>query len=255
LFKKPRKQRKIRNNEYYNMQEKLDEIYRQSLNGKKFRNLMELITTEENIQLAFRNLKKNKGSKTKGTDGKAIDSIKEKHIKQYITYIQNKFKNYIPNTVRRVEIPKSNGKIRPLGIPTIADRIVQQCILQILEPICEAKFSNNSYGFRPNRNTENAVAKVMNNMQHKHMYYCIDIDIQGFFDNVNHGKLIKQIWTIGIQDKTLIKIISKILKSKIELPNGEVVINSKGTPQGGIISPLLSNIVLNERATRSHITA
>jgi group II intron reverse transcriptase/maturase len=111
-----------------------------------------------------------------------------------------------------------------------------------LEPICEAKFFRHSYGFRPHRNTHHAKARFEHLINISGLYHCVDVDIKGFFDNVNHGKLLKQIWSIGIKDKALISIISKILKVEIE---GEGI-PKKGTPQGGILSPLLSNIVLNE---------
>jgi group II intron reverse transcriptase/maturase len=112
----------------------------------------------------------------------------------------------------------------------------------VLEPICEAKFHNHSYGFRPNRATSHAIARTMSLMNNSQLHYVVDIDVKGFFDNVNHSKLLKQMWTMGIRDKNLISIIGKILKSKI----AGIGIQDKGTPQGGIISPLLSNIVLNE---------
>lgn len=122
------------------------------------------------------------------------------------------------------------------------DRIIQQCIKQVLEPICEAKFHKHSYGFRPNRATTHAIARSNFLLYKSELHYVVDIDIKGFFDNVNHTKLKKQMWNLGIQDKNLISIIGKILKSEIQ----GIGIPTKGTPQGGIISPLLSNIALNE---------
>ncbi|MGL4452875.1 MAG: reverse transcriptase domain-containing protein, partial [Sarcina sp.] len=224
------------------MQDTFDEIYLNSCNNHKFVNLMDYITSENNILLAYRNIKNNKGSTTVGTDNKNIESLKKLSSDEFVTLIQNKFANYIPKSVRREEIPKQNGKLRPLGIPCIDDRIIQQCIKQILEPICEAQFHKHSYGFRPNRSTSHAIARCMSLMNRAKLHYVVDVDIKGFFDNVNHSKLKKQLWKLGIRDKNLLKIIGKILKSKIE----GIGTPTKGTPQGGIISPLLSNVVLNE---------
>ncbi|WP_199083932.1 MULTISPECIES: group II intron reverse transcriptase/maturase [unclassified Sporosarcina] len=240
------KKSKLRNAEYYHMQDTFDMLHEQSNNGSSFKNLMSMISSVENIKLAYRNIKKNTGSKTAGVDGRTIDHISKLTEEQFVGFVRNKLRDYKPKAVRRVEIPKPNGKIRPLGIPAIWDRIVQQCILQILEPIVEAKFSGRSHGFRPNRSVENAIAQSYRLMQNSKMSYVIDIDIKGFFDNVSHSKLLKQMWAMGIQDKNLLTIISKMLKAKIKLPNGRIIENDKGTPQGGILSPLLSNIVLNE---------
>lgn len=232
----------LRHNEYYGMQERLDELYQQSLTGKKFTQLYEEIVAEKNILLAYRNIKGNTGSKTKGTDNLSISNIARMTNEQVIAMVRNRLARYKPHAVRRVEIPKPNGKLRPLGIPTISDRLIQQCILQILDPICEAKFHNHSYGFRPNRNTEHAIAMMYKMINQWGLHYVVDIDIKGFFDNVNHGKLLKQMWTTGIRDKRLLCIISAMLKAEIQ----GIGVPDKGTPQGGILSSLLSNIVLNE---------
>ncbi|EDT23168.1 group II intron reverse transcriptase/maturase [Clostridium perfringens] len=241
------KNNKLRHNEYYNMQSIYDELYQKSKNGCKFKKLMKYITCENNIKLAYRNIKNNTGSKTYGTDFINIKDIEKISVEEFVQIIQRKFDNYQPKLVKRVEIPKEGSdKTRPLGIPTMYDRIIQQCIFQVLEPICEAKFYEHSYGFRPNRSVEQAIAQIHRNMQISHLHYCIDVDIKGFFDNVNHSKLLKQMWTLGIQDKKLLAIIRKIIKAPIKMPDKTICYPTKGTPQGGILSPLLSNIVLNE---------
>lgn len=159
-----------------------------------------------------------------------------------IAYVRKRLQNFHPHAVRRVEIPKPDGRKRPLGIPTIEDRIIQQCIKQVLEPICEAKFYKHSYGFRPNRSAHHAVARAMFLVNIAKYRYVADVDIKGFFDNVDHGKLLKQLWTLGIRDKRLLCVLSKMLKAPVY---GEGV-PAKGVPQGGILSPLLANVVLNE---------
>lgn len=236
------KKQKLRNNEYYNIQNTFDLLYKQSENNCKFKNLYDYIIEPNNILLAYRNIKTNKGSDTKGCDKENIDNYKHLNSEDIVRIVKEKLANYKPRKVRRVMIPKPNGKLRPLGIPSFIDRLIQQCILQVLEPICEAKFYAHSYGFRPNRSTKHAYARATTLVNQGHNYYSVDVDISGFFDNVNHGKLLKQMWHLGIRDKRLLTIISKILKAEID---GEGI-PTKGTPQGGILSPLLSNIVLNE---------
>lgn len=240
------KQKKLRHSEYYDLQPTFDKLYSDSQNGKIFTNLLEIISSEENIRLAYRNIKKNGGSSTTGIDKLSIKDIENMSIESYVNIIKRKLTWYKPKPVKRVEIPKPNGKMRPLGIPTIVDRLVQQCILQVLEPICEAKFFERSNGFRPNRSAEQAIAQCYKMIQLQNLHFVVDIDIKGFFDNVNHSKLIKQMWNLGIRDKKLLCIIKEMLKAPIVMPDGKVVYPTKGTPQGGILSPLLSNIVLNE---------
>ncbi len=241
---KAQKKAKLRHAEYYDFQGIQDKLYADSQKGKEFKHLVEIIALPENIRLAYRNIKANHGSKTAGTDGRTIKDLERLSDEKLVALVQRKLDWYQPQSVRRVEIPKGNdpAKVRPLGIPTILDRLIQQCVLQILEPICEAKFHEHSYGFRPNRCQEHAIALVYKNIQVSHCYFVVDIDIKGFFDNVNHGKLLKQMWTLGIRDKKLLSIVSAMLKAEV----AEIGFPEKGTPQGGIISPLLSNIVLNE---------
>lgn len=240
----------LRHAEYYGMQETFDELYQKSKNGEVFKNLMDLILSQNNILLAYRNIKANGGSYTAGTDNQNITDIGSKspdEVVEKVRFIVTGSKHgYRPKPVRRKDIPKPNGKTRPLGIPCIWDRLIQQCIKQILEPICEAKFSNNSYGFRPNRSVEHAINRTYTMLQRMNLHYVIEFDIKGFFDNVNHSKLIKQMWSLGIQDKRLIFVIRRILKATIKMPDGSLIEPHKGTPQGGIISPILANIALNE---------
>ena len=241
---KAQKKAKLRHAEYYDFQEIQDKLYADSQKGREFKHLVEIITLPENIRLAYRNIKANRGSKTAGTDGRTIKDLEKLSDEKLVALVQRKFNWYEPQSVRRVEIPKDNDPVkkRLLGIPTILDRLIQQCVLQVLEPICEAKFHDHSYGFRPNRSQEHAIALVYKNIQLSHYYFVVDIDIKGFFDNVSHGKLLKQMWTLGIRDKKLLSIISAMLKAEV----AGIGFPEKGTPQGGIISPLLSNIVLNE---------
>jgi len=240
------KQKKLRHSEYYDLQDVFDGLYAKSQSNGIFNDLMGIIRSEENIRLAYRNIKRNGGSNTAGVDGRTIKDIEKMSADEYVNLVQRKLMWYKPKAVRRVEIPKPNGKTRPLGIPTMIDRLVQQSILQVLEPICEAKFFERSNGFRPNRSAEHAIAQCYKMIQIQSLHFVVDIDIKGFFDNVDHPKLIRQMWNIGIRDKTLLCIIKEMLKAPITMPNDETVYPTKGTPQGGILSPLLSNIVLNE---------
>ncbi|CQR58025.1 group II intron reverse transcriptase/maturase [Paenibacillus riograndensis] len=228
--------------DYYNMTGTFTELYERAKNKGKFSKLNDIVTSRENILLAYRTIKSNKGSRTAGTDGKTIEDIKVETDEAIVNLIRQKLLNYRPKKVRRVFIPKPNGKQRPLGIPCILDRIVQQCFKQVLEPIAEARFYKHSYGFRPMRATHHAIARVQHLINFNRLHYIVDIDIKGFFDNVNHTRLIKQLWNMGIRDRKVLRIISKMLKAEIEGEGRP----TKGTPQGGILSPLLSNIVLND---------
>lgn len=236
----------IRNLDYYGLQQKYDELYEQSKTNKSFTKLFDLIISEENIVLAYRNIKTNTGSQTAGVDKRTIKDLEKLTTEKLVEMVRKRLYNYRPYGVKRVEIPKPDGNKRPLGIPCIIDRLIQQCILQVLEPICEAKFYERSNGFRPNRSAENAIAQVYKMIHQQDLHFIVSVDIKGFFDNVNHKKLMQQLWNIGIRDKKVLSIIKAILKAPIHMPDGAICNPDKGTPQGGILSPLLANIVLND---------
>lgn len=167
----------LRHSEYYDLQNKFDDLYQRSLDGERFQNLMDDILSKENILLAYRNIKTNKGSQTPGIDKttmKDVAKLTPDKVVEKVRFITvESVHGYRPKPVRRKEIPKPNGSTRPLGIPCIWDRLVQQCIKQVLEPICEAKFSNNSYGFRPNRCAEHAIAETHRLLQRSKLGYVL----------------------------------------------------------------------------------
>lgn len=212
---------------------------------RKVETSMELlgkVLSKENLNKAYKQVYKNKGAS--GVDGVTVDElfsyIKE-HKEEILWQIEKR--KYKPQPVRRVYIPKENGKLRKLGIPNVIDRVLQQAIVQVLTPIYEEQFSDSSYGFRPGRSCEQAVIKVLEYLNDGYDWI-VDIDLQSFFDEVNQDKLIGIIRRT-IKDGNLVSLIRKFLQSGV-MENGVVSATKKGTPQGGNLSPLLSNIMLNE---------
>lgn len=232
----------LRNNEYYYMQELFDELHKRSRRKDMFYELMKHVTNQRNLRLAYRNIKNNKGSKTAGISGKSMTYIANMKLKDYLKRITQTIMNYKPPMIKRVGIPKTNGKIRQLGIMEPLEKVIEQAILQVLTPIVNAKFHNNSNGFIQQRGCHRAISQMTHYINKEKLYFVVDIDIKGFFDNINHGKLLKQLWTLGIRDKNLLSIISKMLKAEVR----DVGVSEKGIPQGGILSPLLANVNLNE---------
>lgn len=232
------------------MKQTLDFLYEKSKEGIAFTGLVEAMVNEVTIVTAIHNIKSNKGSKTAGVDQMKMDRYLQMPREDLIALIQDNFSNYRPKPARRVYIPKKNGKQRPLGIPTVLDRIIQECVRIIIEPICEAKFYPHSYGFRPYRAQKHAIRdiiNVINSATHSpdQPVWAVEGDIKGCFDNINHRILLKKIWRIGIHDKRVIKMIQQMLKAgyiEESLMNDTEV----GTMQGGILSPLLSNVYLND---------
>ena len=204
--------------------------------------LLNELLSDENLKIAKQRVKKNKGAS--GIDGmevKELDEYLSKHLDEIKEQIRNK--KYSPKPVKRVEIPKPDGGVRNLGVPTVVDRFVQQAIAQVLTPIYEPKFSESSYGFRPDRCCEMAILKALEFMNDGYQWV-VDIDLEKFFDNVNHDKLISLIMK-DVKCGEIVSLINKFLKSGIMIDD-EYKESVIGTPQGGNLSPLLSNIMLNQ---------
>lgn len=204
--------------------------------------LLERILTKENLNKAYKKVYQNKGAS--GIDGITVEEISE-YIKENKDRIlkQIRKRRYKPQPVRRVRIPKENGKIRNLGIPTVRDRIIQQAMVQVLSPIFEEQFSNNSYGFRPGRSCEQAIVKALE-MLNDGYDWIVDLDLEKFFDTVNQDRLITIIGRT-IKDGDVVSLIRKYLSAGV-MEDGKLKATPVGTPQGGNLSPLLSNIMLNE---------
>jgi RNA-directed DNA polymerase len=204
--------------------------------------MLEAILSRENMLEALRKVKANKGAS--GIDGVTVDEI-DQYFRENWVEIRDKIRRrrYKPQPVRRVEIPKPNGGVRNLGIPTVADRVIEQAIVQVLEPFVDALFSDNSYGFRPKRCAQQAIVKLLEHFNDGYTYI-VDIDLEKFFDNVPQDRLMSLVHNI-IHDPDTESLINKYLNAGV-MVNGEYEATPKGTPQGGNLSPLLSNIMLNE---------
>lgn len=204
--------------------------------------LLEQILSKANMNLAYRQVKKNAGSA--GIDKMKTDELL-KYLKTHGEALLNDLSagKYCPQAVKRVEIPKPDGGKRGLGIPTVVDRLIQQAIAQILTPIFDEYFSSSSYGFRPNKNAHQAIIKATEYINEGYKVV-VDIDLEKFFDRVNHDKLMHLV-SKKVHDKRVLKLIRKFLESGI-MEEGMFVKSTEGTPQGGPLSPLLSNIMLDE---------
>lgn len=232
------------------LKQTLDFLYEKSKEGIAFTGLVEAMVNEVTIVTAIHNIKSNKGSKTAGVDQMKMDKYLQMPKEDLIALIRDNFSNYKPKPARRVYIPKKNGKQRPLGIPTVLDRIIQECVRIIIEPICEARFYPHSYGFRPYRAQKHAIRDIVNvinasTFSQDQPVWAVEGDIKGCFDNIDHRILLKKIWRIGIHDKRVIKMIQQMLKAGY-IESGTLNDTNLGTMQGGILSPLLSNVYLND---------
>ncbi len=204
--------------------------------------IWERIFSRNNLYQALEKVKANRGAP--GVDGMTVEELGE-HLKANWERIRTKLEagTYQPSPVRRVEIPKPNGGIRKIGIPTVQDRLIQQAIYQVLSMEYEPRFSQYSYGFRPRRSAHDAVKAARENIEAGYKWV-VDIDMAKFFDTVNHDRLMARMKQ-EISDKRVLRLINTYLKSGV-MENGVVIATEEGTPQGGPLSPLLSNIVLDE---------
>lgn len=204
--------------------------------------LLEKILDDDNVKIAMQRVKSNGG--TFGVDKmelSKLDDYMEEHLEEIKHEIRTR--TFVPNPVKRVEIPKPNGGVRKLGIPTVVDRTIQQAIVQVLSPICEPVFSEYSYGFRPGRCCQQAIIKALEFMNDGYLWV-VDIDLEKFFDNVSQDKLMSYLHRI-INDGDTESLIRKFLKAGV-MVNDTTEKTDMGTPQGGNLSPLLSNIMLTE---------
>ena len=204
--------------------------------------LLEKILHRDNMNNAYRRVKENKGSH--GVDGMRVNELLP-YLKQNGNQLRQSILEgtYNPQPVRRVEIPKPSGGKRLLGIPTVVDRVIQQAIAQVLSPIYERQFSEHSYGFRPGKSAKQAVQKCKETIEAGYTW-TVDIDLAKYFDTVNHSKLMRLL-SDTIKDGRVLSLIGKYLKSGVMI-QGVIEETEEGCPQGGNLSPLLSNIMLNE---------
>jgi len=204
--------------------------------------LLEQILSTDNLNQAYKQVKRNKGAG--GIDGMQVDELLP-FLKENQNELVQSLRDgkYRPKPVRRVEIPKENGKTRKLGIPTVVDRLIQQAICQVLSPIFEKQFSDNSFGFRPKRSAQDALKRCQNNITDGYRYV-VEMDLEKYFDTVNQSKLI-QILSETIKDGRVISLIHKFLRAGV-MVGGMFEDSPEGVPQGGPLSPLLGNIMLNE---------
>ena len=205
---------------------------------------MEEVANETNLRTAFKRVASNQGAP--GPDHQSIEAVKEQ-LEELLPRLRDALlaEHYRPGQIRRVWIPKPGGGKRGLGIPNVIDRLVQQAVHQVLSATIEPRFHESSHGFRPGRSCHTAIAEAKEHLE-EGFDWVVDIDLTQFFDRVHHERLLARLEKFGVTDRRVIRLIRRMLKAKVVLPSGVVVNTEEGTPQGGPLSPLLSNVVLDE---------
>jgi len=208
-----------------------------------FKGLLEIMSAEATIITAIHNIKGNHGSETPGVDSKTMRNYLRKPFPWVVKGIQGAFRHFEPHKIRRVYIDKpGKAEKRPLGIPAVRDRIVQECMRIVLEPILEAQFYAHSYGFRPMRDTSMALERINFLTYHTGFHWIVEGDISKCFDHIDHAILLKRLYHMGVRDRRVLQIVKAMLKAGVM---DECEANEKGTPQGGLISPMLANVYLD----------
>jgi group II intron reverse transcriptase/maturase len=210
-------------------------LQQEDLQMRKWYSLIDKVYSRPNLSKAFDKVKKNKGSKTKGIDGVSVKEFR-KHLAENLCQLHEELKGgtYKPQAVKRVYIEKEDGSKRPLGIPTIRDRVVQQALLNVLQPIFDPEFHPSSYGYRPNRSAHHAIAKAERFTRHYGLDQVVDMDLSKCFDTLDHNLILSSV-NEKVSDGKVLNLISSFLKSGI-VEDGKLTLTKIGCPQGGIIS-------------------
>lgn len=227
---------KIENIAYFGLTKDFDDLYNNSKNGDNVYNLMSLVLDERNIKLAYNELKTHMTSKIVDLDGKSIKDLTLLSEDEYVSFVRKRLSHYVPQQSKRGYKLKYYGELYSVGISSIYDTLIEQCIMQVLEPICEARFYNHSYGFRPLRNVSHALSRVVSLINRGKCYYAVKIDINSFFENVDQKIMMDKLWSFGIRDKRLLSVIKSMLSTY----------ESKGLIHSGLLSTLLANVYLTD---------
>lgn len=234
----------IKNDTCFNMNAIFDDIYSKSCERFNFSNLMQYILNDDNLRLAYRNLKSNKIAYIKGNDGLTIEDIGKMSEENVLHVLKSKLNNFNPKIVKEKKVGLHYDV--SIYVPSIWDSLIQQALLQVIEPITEARFHPNSYGSRPVKNSETAMAQAMKLIQLQKLYYVVDINLDDFSTAVNHNKLISQLWNMGIRDKIFLSVIKKMLKATVQYLDNSKINQSCGLAHMGVLKNVLTNVALND---------